>query len=131
MDLQKLGMLERGASCKRRRTETAPPAALSAPHTAVVERIAHELAVLAEEAPGVPQLADCSAQLATLLVQPPLSEGTLFAGELGAVLFDALPPGVVEIVLLHCDARSLGRMSCVSRFFGADNFSFRQDLSTC
>ena len=115
---------------KRRRTETAPPAALRAHHAATVERIARELAAVAEEAPDVPQLAACSAQLATLLVQlpPPLhaakDDGTtaavevLSAGEIGAVPFDALPLGVVEIVLLHCDAHSLGHMSCVSRFFG-------------
>ena len=117
---------------KRRRTETAPPAGLRAHHAATVERIARELAAVAEEAPDVPQLAACSAQLATLLVQlpPPLhaakddNDGAtaavdvLSAGEVGAVPFDALPPGVVEIVLLHCDAHSLGHMSCVSRFFG-------------
>ena len=118
---------------KRRRTETAPPAGLRAHHAATVERIARELAAVAEEAPDVPQLAACSAQLATLLVQlpPPLhaakNDGddgataavdVLSACEVGAVPFDALPPGVVEIVLLHCDAHSLGHI-----FFGGALFS--------
>ena len=119
-----------GHSSKRRRTEAAPPAALRAHHAATVKRVARELAAVAEEAPDVPQLAACSAQLATLLVQlpPPLhaakNDGAtaavdvLSAGEVGAVPFAALALGVVEIVLLHCDAHSLGHI-----FFGGALFS--------
>ena len=42
----------------------------------------------------------------------------LSAGEVGAVPFAALALGVVEIVLLHCDAHSLGHI-----FFGGALFS--------
>ena len=111
---------------KRQRTEAVASAPLSARHATAVERIARELAELAGAAPNVPQLAECSAQLATLLVQQqqqqPGTTGAMAAAgafDTAAVApFDLLPDGVVELVLLHCDARSLGRMGCASRFFG-------------
>ena len=60
--------MEQGASKRRRVTERAA-APLSAHHAAAVERIARELTELAGAAPDVPQLAECSAQLTTLLEQ--------------------------------------------------------------
>ena len=119
-------------------TETTPTAAqLCARHAAAVERIARELAVLAGAAPDVPQLAEMLQLSTTLLAlqQPgaavlahrvvaqdvqqhlPQQPGKV-AGEIVVAPFDALPLGIMEMVLLHCDARSLGRMSCASRFFG-------------
>ena len=124
--------MEQGASKRRRVTERAA-APLSAHHAAAVERIARELTELAGAAPDVPQLAECSAQLTTLLEQQQhhhhhhhhhqqqqqqLGSGAAVAVALTVAPFDSLPEGVVEHVLLHCDARSLGRMSCASRFFG-------------
>jgi len=112
--------MEQGTS-KRQRTSSILDVSLAAPlsahHAAAVERIARELAELAGTAPGVPQLAKCSAQLATLLVQQ-LGVGAMVAVAATVAPFDSLPGGVVEIVLLHCDAWSLGRMNCASRFFG-------------
>ena len=119
-------------------TETTPTAAqLCARHAAAVERIARELAVLAGAAPDVPQLAEMLQLSTTLLAlqQPgaavlahrvvaqdvqqhlPQQPGKV-ASEIVVAPFDALPLGIMEMVLLHCDARSLGRMSCASRFFG-------------
>ena len=119
-------------------TETTPTAAqLCARHAAAVERIARELAVLAGAAPDVPQLAEMLQLSTTLLAlqQPgaavlahrvvaqdvqqhlPQQPGKV-AGKIVVAPFDALPLGIMEMVLLHCDARSLGRMSCASRFFG-------------
>jgi tetratricopeptide (TPR) repeat protein len=120
-----LPQMERDAS-KRRRTEAAA-VPLSVRQATAVQRIARELAELAGAAPNVPQLAECSAQLATLLEQQHQQQqpgaGVPGAAEEDAAMaavapFDSLPEIVVELVLLHCDARSLGRMSCASRFFG-------------
>ena len=54
------------ATPKRRRTD-ATAALLSVRHILAVERIARELADLAGTAPGVPELAECSEQLAAML----------------------------------------------------------------
>ena len=103
---------------KRRRAEGAAPVALSARHAAMLARIECDLAELANAAPGVPQLAEMLQLSTTLLGQQQQQQGAA-VGEAAAVApFDAIPLGVVEIVLLLCDANSLARISCASRFFG-------------
>ena len=108
-------MLRRAS--KRSRTEgtAAPPAALSGRLAASLARIARELAELANAAPDVPQLAEML-QLSKALL---LGQQGAAAGEAAAAApLDALPLAVLELVLAHCDARSLARMSCASRCFG-------------
>ena len=103
---------------KRRRTDAAPVAVLSARHAAMLARIECDLAELANAAPGVPQLAEML-QLSTTLLLGQQQQGAAAGEEAAAVApFDAIPVGVMEMVLLLCDANSLARISCASRFFG-------------
>ena len=110
---------------KRSRTEDAPPAALlDSAQTAELGHLARRLAELAGGAAHVPALAECSAQLsALLLAQQQAAEAAAAAADEGGepaatAPFRRLPADVANLVLLHCDARSLGRISCASPFFG-------------
>ena len=86
--------------------------------------LARGLAELAGAAAHVPALAECSAQLsALLLAQQQAAEAAAAAADEGGepaatAPFRRLPADLVNLVLLHCDARSLGRISCASPFFG-------------
>ena len=96
---------------KRRRTEGSATGVLSARQAATLARIECELAELTNAAPDVPQLAEML-QLSKALLHEQQGEAA------AAAPLDALPLAVLELVLTHCDARSLARMSCASRCFG-------------
>jgi tetratricopeptide (TPR) repeat protein len=91
---------------------------------AALERIARELKQLACE--GVPQFAQWSHEMSALLTQNNLpvarekqAKQERPSSEFRRSLFSRLSMHLVEVLLLNCDARSLGRLICVSRFFGA------------
>ena len=76
---------------------------LDANQAATLARVECDLAELTNAAPDVPELAEML-QLAKTLRTKHRGAST---GEAAAVApFDALPVAVVEVVLLHCDARS-------------------------
>ena len=125
---------------------TAPSSAaqLSAHHLREIARARDILARVQGAAPDVPQLSEML-RLSAGLLAGSLQEGSSREKQRGAVHriqvgsgtpadavgcgggggrdggrapFDGMPTAVVELVLLHCDGRSLARISCASRFFG-------------